>query len=192
VWAARTNGARRSQLVRGARCALSRRCLRGLHRNRSSGRTSCHSARAGLLLLRWAAVALFDNKGWSPYGAPWLQPVAISRKSTERRSGRKQAKTVAVGCDQLPRRAHGKEGVDGSSPSEGFRKRPAYRGSLLSVTTLASSWRTHFRHQLVARVADNGLCRAPFGTRKLLDHMRVRRKHHGRGMSSLLRDLDNA
>jgi hypothetical protein len=30
----------------------------------------------------------------------------------------KQAKTVAVGCDQLP----GKEGVDGSSPSEGFAK----------------------------------------------------------------------
>jgi hypothetical protein len=32
----------------------------------------------------------------------------------------RQAKTVAGGCDQLPLRAHGKEGVDGSSPSEGF------------------------------------------------------------------------
>ena len=32
---------------------------------------------------------------------------------------RKQAKTFAVGCDRLPQRAHGKEGVDGSSPSEG-------------------------------------------------------------------------
>jgi hypothetical protein len=36
----------------------------------------------------------------------------------------KQAKTVAVGCDRLPESFHGKEGVDGSSPSEGFRKGP--------------------------------------------------------------------
>jgi hypothetical protein len=34
----------------------------------------------------------------------------------------KQAKTVATGCDQLPIGADGKEGVDGSSPSEGSRK----------------------------------------------------------------------
>ena len=34
----------------------------------------------------------------------------------------KQAKTVAVGCDLLPETFHGKEGVDGSSPSEGFEK----------------------------------------------------------------------
>ncbi len=32
----------------------------------------------------------------------------------------KEAKSAAVGCDQLPRECHGKEGVDGSSPSEGF------------------------------------------------------------------------
>jgi hypothetical protein len=32
---------------------------------------------------------------------------------------RKQAKTVAVDCDQLREAAHGKEGVDGSSPEEG-------------------------------------------------------------------------
>jgi hypothetical protein len=35
---------------------------------------------------------------------------------------RKQAKTVAVGCDRLPEEFHGKEGVDGSSPSEGSAK----------------------------------------------------------------------
>ena len=29
-------------------------------------------------------------------------------------------------------------------------------------------------------------------TGKFLDHMRVGRKHHGRGMASLLRDLDDA
>ena len=32
----------------------------------------------------------------------------------------KQAKTVAVGCDQLRFRAHGKEAVPGSSPGEGL------------------------------------------------------------------------
>jgi hypothetical protein len=26
-------------------------------------------------------VAKIDNKGWSPYGAPWLQPVASGGKS---------------------------------------------------------------------------------------------------------------
>jgi hypothetical protein len=33
----------------------------------------------------------------------------------------KQANTVAVGCDWLPESFHGKEGVDGSSPSEGLK-----------------------------------------------------------------------
>jgi hypothetical protein len=37
----------------------------------------------------------------------------------------KQAKTVAVGCDRLPLRAHGKEEVDGSSLSEGSTRLPA-------------------------------------------------------------------
>jgi hypothetical protein len=31
------------------------------------------------------------------------------------------AETVATGRDQLPARRHGKEGVDGSSPSEGLK-----------------------------------------------------------------------
>src|SRR5690349_21428163 len=34
----------------------------------------------------------------------------------------KQAETVAVSCHGWPRAAHGKEGVDGSSPSEAFTK----------------------------------------------------------------------
>jgi hypothetical protein len=38
--------------------------------------------------------------------------VAISGKSCTAAKAQKQAKTVAVGCDQLPRAAHGKEGVD--------------------------------------------------------------------------------
>src|SRR5439155_8056881 len=42
----------------------------------------------------------------------------------ESRKPQKEAKSVAIGCDRLP---DGKEGVDGSSPSEGFEKRPAKR-----------------------------------------------------------------
>ena len=41
----------------------------------------------------------------------------------------KEARTVAVGCD-------GKEGVDGSSPSEGFAVQPALTAFLLSALTL--------------------------------------------------------
>src|ERR671937_2817139 len=36
------------------------------------------------------------------------------------RKRQKQAETVAVGCHRLPIGAHGKEGVRGSSPREGF------------------------------------------------------------------------
>jgi hypothetical protein len=43
---------------------------------------------------------------------------------------RKQAESVAVGCDRLPEKFHGKEGVDGSSPSEGSEK-------LLQMPTLS-------------------------------------------------------
>jgi hypothetical protein len=53
---------------------------------------------------------------WSP---------AVATRGNRWQMGRpqerlKQAKTVAVGCDRLPETFHGKEGVDGSSPSEGF------------------------------------------------------------------------
>src|SRR5437764_11437718 len=36
----------------------------------------------------------------------------------------KQAESVAAGCHRLPEKFHGKEGVDGSSPSEGSAKVP--------------------------------------------------------------------
>jgi hypothetical protein len=63
-----------------------------------------------------------DNRGWSLYGAPWLQPVAISGKSRGRKNRRNEPKPlrrVATGCRQkyMVRR-----GVDGSSPSEGSAK----------------------------------------------------------------------
>jgi hypothetical protein len=55
----------------------------------------------------------------------WSPVVATGGKRSQiaqTRKARNQAKTVAVGCDRLPIGAHGKEGVDGSSPSEGFTK----------------------------------------------------------------------
>jgi hypothetical protein len=45
----------------------------------------------------------------------------------------KQAKSVAAGCHRLPATFHGKEGVDGSSPSEGFTEMAAQTGSSLSI-----------------------------------------------------------
>ena len=47
----------------------------------------------------------------------------------------KQAKTVAVVCDQLPETFHGKEGVDGSSPSEGFAIQAGSSTFLFSAVT---------------------------------------------------------
>ena len=48
-----------------------------------------------------SSVAISDYAGWSLYGAPWLQPVAISGKSTERGNGGNMPKPlpwVATGC----------------------------------------------------------------------------------------------
>ncbi len=57
----------------------------------------------------------------------WSPVVATGGNQWQIRSARnppKRAKTVAVGCQQLPPNFHGKEGVDGSSPSEGSAKGP--------------------------------------------------------------------
>jgi hypothetical protein len=48
-------------------------------------------------------------------------------QTQQRRKRLKSAETVAVGCDRLPIGAHGNEGVDGSSPSEGLAKVPQIR-----------------------------------------------------------------
>jgi hypothetical protein len=81
-------------------------------------------------------VARSGNKGWSLYGAPWSQPVATGRKIASPRKPRNQAETVAVGCDRLPRAAHGKEGVSGSSPDGSST--PDAIGSILVGVLLAS------------------------------------------------------
>jgi hypothetical protein len=64
-----------------------------------------------------------------PSGRNRWQPVAtgVSAKTA------KSSKTVAVDCDRLPEMFHRKEGVDGSSSSEGSRREeiPVNRGFLL-------------------------------------------------------------
>jgi hypothetical protein len=55
----------------------------------------------------------------------------------------KRAKSVAVGCDRLPPGPHGKEGVDGSSPSEGFAKVAAYRPLPFVIRTMGSMRNVH-------------------------------------------------
>jgi hypothetical protein len=47
---------------------------------------------------------------------PWQ--AAANRPAAE---PRKQAKSVAVGCDSWPRASNGKEGVDGASPSKSLK-----------------------------------------------------------------------
>jgi hypothetical protein len=71
----------------------------------------------------------------------------------------KHAKTVAVGCQRLPEEFHGKEGVDGSSPSEGFSKSPANGPIVLSETTKRDA----------SRVRD-GYIFGPAGTRGIERH----------------------
>src|SRR5436309_9924026 len=57
---------------------------------------------------------------WSPAGAISGNRWQVGRP----RKRRKQAKSVATGCHRLRATFHGKEGVDGSSPSEGSAKAP--------------------------------------------------------------------
>src|SRR5437870_8645423 len=57
----------------------------------------------------WSPVVATDGKQW--------QTGSVQKRG-------KQAITVALGCDQLLKGAHDKEGVDGSSPSEGSAKAP--------------------------------------------------------------------
>jgi hypothetical protein len=57
----------------------------------------------------------------------WSPAVATSGNRSQmggRRDRLRQAKPVALGCDPLPESFYGKEGVDGSSPSEGSAKAP--------------------------------------------------------------------
>jgi hypothetical protein len=81
---------------------------------------------------------------WSLAGATSGNRWQIGRP----RKRRKQAKTVATGCDQLPQNLDGKEGVDGSSPSEGLHERPANGYVMLPAMArfgfFAGTRRVHF------------------------------------------------
>src|SRR6266516_6924565 len=57
---------------------------------------------------------------WSPVVATGGNQRQIDR----RLKPQKQAKSVATSCHRLRAASHGKEGVDGSNPSEGFAKAP--------------------------------------------------------------------
>jgi hypothetical protein len=63
---------------------------------------------------------------WSPVVATDGNQLQIGRPAKPQ----KQAKSVATGCHRLPARFHGKEGVDGSSPSEGLNKKDLQMGIL--------------------------------------------------------------
>ena len=69
---------------------------------------------------------------WSPVVATGGNQRQIDRTP----KARKQGETVATSCQRLPEKFHGKEGVDGSSPSEGSKKAcksPLRRTSSLDV-----------------------------------------------------------
>jgi hypothetical protein len=75
----------------------------------------------------------------------WSPVVANAGNRSQIQTGQKrakQAKSVAVGCARLPG-AHGKEGVDGSNPSEGFGLFAAQRSLLSSTSTATFGFDVH-------------------------------------------------
>jgi hypothetical protein len=85
-----------------------------------------------------------------------------------------QAKTVAVGCDQLPRAAHGKEGVSGSSPKRALQK--LRKGALVSRPT--------WRFSNSPFVVPKRVCESAKRSGDRLEHLeitpRIHRIGHGR------------
>ena len=65
---------------------------------------------------RFGPIAM--EQSWNSGGATGCKPSARQRPE----NGLTWRQTIATGCHPLPFGSHGKEGVDGSSPSEGFTK----------------------------------------------------------------------
>src|SRR3989440_1792616 len=61
----------------------------------------------------------FIPRSLEPLWSPVVATGGNQRQIAAAHKPRKQAKSVATGCHRLPATFHGKEGVDGSSPSEG-------------------------------------------------------------------------
>src|SRR5207248_10182391 len=106
------------------------------------------------------------SQRWQRTMEPLWSPV-VATGGNQRQIGsaqkrREQAKTVAGGCDRSPKAAHGKEGVDGSSPSEGSAKAPeigafSFRQTC-SVSNVRCVWSRlwSFRVENAAVVGRNG------------------------------------
>ena len=73
-----------------------------------------------------------------PLWSPVVATGGNRRQIGDALKSRKQAKSVATGCHKLRETFHGKEGVSGSSPEEGFAKAPHTRGFCF-VDSCASS-----------------------------------------------------
>jgi hypothetical protein len=111
----------------------------------------------------------------------WSPVVATGgNRSQIARAGKppKQAKTVAVGCDRLPSAAHGKEGVNGSSPLEGlsWNDEAATKGGF-SVAIKDTADHLHFKEG----VNDRQVPPSQYGW---LEHSgsRLRRDQHHEGL----------
>jgi hypothetical protein len=114
---------------------------------------------------------------WSPAGASSGKHRQIGRPPKPP----KQAKSVAVGCDWLPRASNGKEGVDGSSPSEGS----VHRHLLLSLQARRRRvvWRGSARWRFAGTSRLRGANRRPRGNFE-------RTRCHGRQVRVLLVELN--
>jgi hypothetical protein len=105
----------------------------------------------------------------------WSPAVATGGNRSQMAWARKpqnHAKTVAVSCQRLPRPQNGKEGVDGSNPSEGSARAPQVDALPFGLTcTIASVPRYGalygaFRIKKSAHVAmQPGVTRPPFRAR---------------------------
>jgi hypothetical protein len=72
------------------------------------------------------------SPGWSFYGAQRSQPSQPVADALAPETA-KISESVAVGCQRLPGAVHGKEGVGGSSPSEGSRFQAGSRLPFLAL-----------------------------------------------------------
>jgi hypothetical protein len=93
----------------------------------------------------------------------WSPAVATSGNGWQTgwsRNGSDSGKTVAAGCDPLRPKLHGKEGVDGSSPSEGSAKAPQSGASSFRCTCMVHNVRWVWSPSWSLQV-EKSLCREP-------------------------------